>query len=389
MRVGFNYSVSYNRFGSEIGPDLWVADAEWDARNQKETLGRVADIPLPPLFNFIDRNLANLSRMKVSVVRWFLLGHGNNYGPRPIPFLRVQTGAPRSVAAASRYPDYNFAPPAKLDARFRRDFVEMLTRFKNAGMQIIPSLISFEFSSAQRFTTGPRTNTGAAGRADIIRDLGKQSTFLDTVLDELLQASIPFKDQIYAWEIVNEPVWMYLDIGANSYPRNWVQHVPEVAFNELKTFLENAVQRIDKAGFKSTVGHRYYSDLSRLPSGTAPQFHYYADNSTVRWVTSGLGYPADPGKIAGSQLFTGNPKPFVGEFGSDHNVGLARAWLSDFSSGDSTRARLELLAKEGCDLALIWPDRADSATADPIKLQQDTRKAIIDFTGGTLPPADQ
>ena len=24
MRVGFNYPFAYNRFGSQIGPDIWV-----------------------------------------------------------------------------------------------------------------------------------------------------------------------------------------------------------------------------------------------------------------------------------------------------------------------------------------------------------------------------
>jgi hypothetical protein len=389
VKVGFNYSVSYNRFGSEIGPDMWVSDADWDDRNRKEALGQLADIPLPPLFNFIDRNLANLKRMGISVVRWFLLGHGNNYGPSPTRYLRVQTGAPASVAMASRYPDFNFQPPTKLDARFRRDFAEMLARFKKAELQIIPSLISFEFSSALRFTPGPRTNIGAAGRGDPIRDSTKRTTFLDTMLAELLQASVPFKDQIYAWEIVNEPVWMYLDVGANSFPKSWAPHVPEVTFGELKAFLDDAVQRIDKAGFKSTVGHRYFSDLSALPKGTAPQFHYYADNSTWRWASGALGYRSDPGKIAGSSLFSGTPRPFLGELASDHITPLARPWSSDFPSGDTTLARLELLAKEGCELALIWPDRDPIATGDPIKLQPNTRKAITDFTGGSLPPAGE
>jgi hypothetical protein len=390
MKLGFNYATSYNRFGSEIGPNMWVSDAEWGQWNQKEALGKVADIPLPPLFNFIDRNLTNLKAMSITVVRWFLLGHGNNYGPSPIRYFRVPTGQPPGTAMAARYLDYNFQPPAQLDARFRRDFTEMLVRFQKAGMQIIPSLISFEFSSALRFTPGPRVNIGAAGRADVIRDPAKRKIFLDTMLAELLQASQPFKDQIYAWEIVNEPVWMYLDFGANSFPRSSVPHIPEVTLGELKGFLDDAVQRINNAGFSSTVGHRYFSDATRLATGTAPQFHYYADNGYARALTSALGYPMDPSKIAGSNLFAGNPRPFLGELGSANNVGLARPWASDFAAAsDTTRARLDLLAKEGCDLALIWPDRDPIGNDDPIKLQQNTRKAIVDFTGGILPPANE
>jgi hypothetical protein len=389
MKIGFNYAFSYNRFGSEIGPNMWVSDKEWDDQNQKVALGKVAEIPMPPLFDFIDRNLANLKGMGISVVRWFLLGHGNNYGSSPVRYLRVQTGAPPSVGQASRYPDFAFQPPTTVDARFRRDFGEMLARFKKAEMQVIPSLMSFEWSSAQHFTTGPRTNIGAAGRGDVIRDPAARTVFLNTMLAELLQASLPFKDQIYAWEVVNEPEWMYLDMGANSFPNHWAPHVPEVTFGELKTFLDDAVQRIDKAGFRSTVGHRFFSDMSALPKGTAPQFHYYADNGFLRLLSRAGGYPSDPGKIAGGNLFSGSPKPFLGEFSSDFNSGLARPWSSDFSSGDTTRARLDLLAKEGCELALIWPDRAPILNGDPIKLEQGTRNAITDFTGGRLPPAGE
>jgi hypothetical protein len=384
MQVGFNYPVSYNRFGSEIGPDLWVDDAEWNRRNALEAAGQVSSIPLPPLFGNIDANLAQLKKLGISVVRWFLLGNGNNYGPAPTPYLRVPPNVPPSMQMASRYRDYNFTPPARLDTRFRRDFTELLTRFKKAGLQIIPSLISFEFSSAQRFSAGPRPNTGASGRADVIGDAPKRKIFFDTMLAELLAASAPFKDQIYAWEVANEPVWMFLDVGPNSYPRSWVPRYPEVTPNDVADFLADGISRINAAGFPSTVGHRYFGDLARLPTGTLPQFHYYADTSLVRRALGGVSiYLSDPAGIHGQNLFNGRPKPFLGEFGTDKNVGLARPWTSDFPSGDSTGKRLALLEKEGCDLAMIWIDLPYSATSDAIKLQPDTLRAIAGFTGGT------
>lgn len=386
MKVGFNYPFSYNRFGSEIGPDIWVDNAEWGRRNALESAGKAASIPLPPLFDHIDRNLANLKGMGITVVRWFLLGHGNNYGPSPIPFPR-SVRLPHHGSATVR--DYHFAPPARLDLRFRRDFAELLARFQKAELQIIPSLISCEFTSAPRFTPGPRANTGAAGRADILRDNGKRTTFLDTMLAELLAASGPYKAQIYAWEVVNEPIWMYLEFGGGSLPHN-VHRVREVSEANVRDFLTEAVKRIDAAKFPSTVGHRYFDDLRAMATGTVPQFHYYADNATWRRVIAAMSpYGVDPPQIRGEKLFAGQPKPFLGEFGSDLNVGLARPWARDFATADTTLARLKLLESEGCDLALIWPDVEGEAKKDPLKLAPTTRKAIVDFTGGKLPPSNE
>jgi hypothetical protein len=66
---------------------------------------------------------------------------------------------------------------------------------------------------------------------------------------------------------------------------------------------------------------------------------------------------------------------------------------------DTTLNRLNLLQSEGCECALIWPDKGPNASArsaqnlppdvaDPIKLRDRTRKAIVQFTGGILPPDD-
>lgn len=384
MQVGFNYPVAYNHFGSQIGPYLHLDTPEWDRRNALEAAGQVASIPLPAMFDHIDANLAQLKKLGIGVVRWFLLGNGNNYGPAPIRYLRVPANVPPSMRMAARTPDYHFAPPTRLDTRFRRDFTELLVRFKKAELQLIPSLISFEFSSAQRFSPGPQPNTAGAGRADVIGDRAKRKIFLDTMLAELLAASAPFKDQIYAWEVINEPVWMALDVGPNSYPQNWVPRYPELTFDDLRDFLTDAVARINAAGFPSTVGHRYFDDFSRLPTGTRPQFHFYADTSVLRRsVAQVTAYFSDRAGVRNGGLFAGQPKPFLGEFGSDKNVGLAKPWVADFPAGDSTAARLQLLASEGCDLAMIWIDLPYSATSDAIKLHPDTLRAIASFTGGT------
>ena len=166
-----------------------------------------------------------------------------------------------------------------------------------------------------------------------------------------------------------------------------------MTWQEMNEFLSVATELIKHKGFASTVGHRFFSDVvnndsseSFVVSVDKPQFHYYAKS------LAGFG---DPFQIEGQGLFSGNPKPFLGEFDSDLNR-FGWSWpelaahagsrgTAYFAGKDTTLNRLNLLEKEGCELALIWGDLDDSDKKDPIKLQQVTRQAIIDFTGGKLP----
>jgi hypothetical protein len=392
MRVGFNYPFGYNRFGSQVGPNIWVSPADWDKYNKLAAAGQVNLIPLPPIFDHVDRNLANLKRMGVAVVRWFLLGNGNNYGPAPSHLLRLPQFGRFPVPAVE------FTPPPTLDPRFSRDFEELLKSFATAELQVLPSLISFEFGAALRSGPGPN-GTGYGGRADAMTDPAKRTTFLDTVLGGLLAVSARYRDQVYAWEVINEPVWLCRGFGPNSVPE-WSSRQPELTDQQMSDFLSDAVGRINDAGFQSTVGHRYFDDLSRYPTGTLRQFHDYNEHSF--WSTIAPGYSNDPPRIRGGGLFTGSQKTILGEFDSSHNR-FGDPWAKDLDNGDTTLTRLGLLAREGCELALIWPDLggakpgrvAESTLAaerkaidasDVIKLLPDTRDGIAKFTGGTAPP---
>ncbi len=380
MMIGFNYT-SYNAYGSQIGPYMWgVSDADWAKYYDLEARGQVSAIPLSPTFSFLDRNLKNLKGMGIAVVRWNLLGHGNNYGPSP--------------TRASPSDSYSFSPPPRVDARFARDFREILERFKRAQLQIIPSLIDFKFTGDLLYTPGPMPGLGAAARADIIRDPVKRKLFLDTMLGTLLEVSKDYPQQIYAWEVANEPFWMSFEYGLNSVPSTKKRR-PEVNVAQVQAFLKDATARIEAAGFKSTVGHRFFTDMTTFKAaGTRPQFHYYAKNSgnvshIEMGVTSLVGLPSDPPKIKGSHLFDLDPiakqRPFLGEFSSEIDFELAEPWYTDFVLGGSTSDRLQLLESEGCELAMLWPDLPDSAVSDTIKLASSTRQAIVDFTKGTLP----
>jgi hypothetical protein len=224
--------------------------------------------------------------------------------------------------------------------------------------------------------------------------------FLDTMLGELLAASVPFKDQICAWEVINEPVWVYQGAGPLSRPE-WAPRIPEVKREVMNAFLEDALARIEAAGFRSTVGHRYYSDMKQMKAGNMPQFHYYNGYTTAGQRLPGM--RGDPRQIRGQKLFEGAPKPFLGEFDSRSDR-FGEPWDEDLPNSDSTLERLRLLEREGCELALIWPElggakegRVASGTiaaerkeidgSDTIKLLPETCRSIAAYTGGVAPPA--
>jgi hypothetical protein len=400
MMVGFNYPMSFNRYGADIGPNPFVPLAQFNAERALEAKGRAsaAQIPLPPLFANLDRNLRNLKAMGIDVVRFFLLANGFVYGNAPIP-----RNTPSPVPAAPFF-DFAFSPPTRTDERFKLHFAELLKRFKAAGLKIIPSLIDFFWVA--KSSPPDAKGLAAGGRADCINDANKRSTFLNTVLADLLVESLNFKEQIYAWEVINEPIWCVSTIGPLSQPPfspptpgqvlAGVFRVPEVTDVQMNLFISEAVQLIENVGFPSTVGNRSFSDLLDLTTGkpglfltgNRPQFHFYSKAFF-------------DGSIKGQRLFRrffrDRQKAFLGEFDSDFNT-FGKPWTPDLAQ-DTTLNRLNLLQSEGCECALIWPDKGPNASArsaqnlppdvaDPIKLRDRTRKAIVQFTGGILPPDD-
>lgn len=104
----------------------------------------------------------------------------------------------------------------------------------------------------------------------------------------------------------------------------------------------------DRAGFSSTVGHRYYSDRAWLPSGSVPQFHYY-------------GRLFDPVRLPPSS------GDILGEFSvKDGSEGGAWRWLPQ-AQDVTGRVRDRLLEAErlGYPMALLWPDAPPFSIVPP------------------------
>jgi hypothetical protein len=356
MPVGYNLPWARDDFGFNFGPnpnDLTMQVPLWQ--------------PTLP------GKLAILKSLGVSVVRWFILANGWNYGPAPIASWQPPLGW-----------GWSFDPPDPVDSRFASFFEVALQVVQQAGLQLIPSLVSFEFfgrvpdayDASGNVTTGPASTApfNAGGRADIALDPAKTETFLKTMLDPLLtiSAKSDYSGVIYAWEVMNEPI--------QTLSRHMTGAYLDTA--SLSRFLQAGLDHIQKFNLPSTVGHRFITDLQKYPTGTKPQFHYYAHNLTTD----------DPGDLPTQ------PAAFLGEFGSTHdgqrNPGLLEVnpgamWPelngADKSADQVVYQRLVQLRNKHYSLALVWPDLDKgefNAAKDEMNLSKTKQDQIKRFTSG-------
>ncbi|HTN72546.1 MAG TPA: hypothetical protein VMO00_15810 [Methylomirabilota bacterium] len=386
MKVGFNYQA-WNTYGLQIGPYTGANDPTWDAERDGLSGKRPPKFPLPPLFNNLSRNLSELRSIGISVVRWFLLGNGVVYGKAARRTVIQEDGQPKTI--------WRFTPPLAIDPRFAFHFREMLSVFRTAKMQLIPSLVDYQLAGDSE---APDPNGLAyGGRADCIRMQSVRSQFINGILLDLVLVAREFKDVIYAVEVMNEPIWTLLPPVSDKLPiwdrakknldkGNPVLRWPIVSAGELSDFLTEAISVIKLNDLPSTVGHRFYNDLQFLPVGDLPQFHYYAKNLNISGFSTG-----DPSTIP---EFKGNPAPFLGEFASDKAHADQNQPWPDLGKSNTTLDRLKFLESKGCPLCLIWPDLdgkglqdcsplypGGPTKCDPLKLHPETIAQIKTYTG--------
>jgi hypothetical protein len=337
MKVGFNYPWAFNKYGLNFGPGgLIKADGvtpEW-----------VASVP---------KNLAELKRMGISVVRWFILANCANYG------------SPVDHSFRSDFFDvesWSFDPPPALDPLFTQHFRTLLEFIRDAGLQLIPSFVDFGIAELHRI--------------DALADPKKRDIFLKAALDPLLDVSKGFRDQIFAWEVMNEPSWCTRSI---SPPRHrYGNQGGDLTASELTDFLKAALEHIHDAGFrdKSTVGHRFLSDLSDFPTGALRQFHYYARVYSFLGLNFG-----DPEVIPTAA----SSNAFVGEFGARAAGDQGEHWTDcagvDLDENNTVFSRLTVLARKGYSLAMVWPDLGNPGF-DDLKLSAAKKASLERFTRG-------
>lgn len=343
-----------------------------------------------------EKNLTELKSIGVTHVRLFLMCNAFNWGT---------------------IVDGKLEAPPYLHPRFMVHFREVLRICKLTGIKLIPSLIDFGICEPK---------LGDDRRTDIVKDFDMQQKFYNQVFTPMLDESIiNGNDQvIFAWEIMNEPLWL----SRRFYP--WAQEVSvklavpvlgRVLFSGKVTkpfqlnldtvdpvtvdaFLQEGITRVAKHSAKlqkatgdttrvlhSTVGHRFFSELLTRPTGTRPQFHFYPSAAAT---ATGFGDasvlltgPLDPSGKPHIRK-DGRPlaEPFIGELGSSEEQ--SDPW-SELSGRDvpgpreRVRARLFGAERKGFTLAGIWPNRmqvdAVPGNRDPLKLTADGFDGIKDY----------
>ncbi len=407
LQVGFNYPTFSNKDGFNFGPFPHVDPKDLGEGN--------------PLFAAtLPKNLQDLKKMRVNVVRWFIMGNCFNYGPAP----QLTVIPPQAIPPRLGKEIWHFDQPDFLDdPKYRGDpdgkkrifadhFSACLLEFQKAGLKVIPSIIDFHaFLDPFPDQRSPTLPNRARGRGDIIEDPIKRQKFFDFVLKKFLDLARPFKESVYAFEIVNEPTWNVRSLKP-APPKIGNRNIPEPVMRE---FLDQACTIIEDAGFPSTVGHRFFDDCLKLPTGTKAQYHYYPFTATVfliPFVPTILTVNDDPDKIpvhsdALTQIRDAQRKVrpnfaakgldveevFVGEFGcrlpGEFSADHGRLWpelnKADNSVFEIVHERLEHLNRLGYKLAVVWPDL--DLTDDTIEKKMSRQKinSLLRFTRGSAP----
>lgn len=319
-------------------------------------------------FGAIERTLQELRAHGITVVRWFLLASGVNYPCRT-------AGAPFDPSSS--------AAPAPLSAEFLDDFITLCRLCQRHCIQLIPSLLSFEwFQPLEHKAKGVH----AGGRGKLI--FGAHGTdgrdhvraFLHATLTPLLDRTTavfgrPGFDQpahpIFAWESINEPDWVTEGgphlIGAPLHP---------VRRAQMNLLLAEHRALVLDAGYDHTIGFKQFE-----PKWLDPALKELLMNDRERYWHQGHHYPtlglrgALEDTLATNQRLPAKPATYlqclVGEFATQRGgrawdvlKGDNRKWQdpelkqSEANDADYLFGRWQLIAQRGYDGGLLWAAKA-------------------------------
>lgn len=372
-------------------------------------------------FGAIEQQLVALRALGVRVVRWFVLGSGVNYpnrtGVERAPDARglvrqtIDDCARRVPCAGSRGLGlrgpraFEFewtTAPQMLSQAFLADFIALCRACRNAGVQLLPVLLSFEwFQAAQAKPKG----VIAGGRAPLVfgcagrRDLeAPVQAFLDATLTPLLarvgaEFGAPFATHdashpIFAWESINEPDWV--TVGGPRLLQAPRQPVSAFAMNQLLAAFR---ARVLAAGYDHSIGFKQFD-----PPWLAPTLRAQLIADGERYWHQGHHYPTLGARRLAEGLFATNrrlrerPRVFrrclVGEFPSGQGARLtpSNARWADPELATSERdpkrylaARLALIERRGYDGALLWS--AQAGDPDPrCAWNAETQRQLREFS---------
>lgn len=327
--TGINYP--WLNYGWDFGdpPPGWSGGQETEAfrAGQRET---------------IRRDLREMAALGLNVVRWFVLADGLSYG--------TGASAPREDGRFFVLP-----PGDPWTRRMVADFRQLLDLCAEAGVKLLPSLIDFHWCFAMSTVS---EGVVKGGRAVVLQDDMQRRIFLDTVLEPLLEASRQRPEAIYAWEPMNEPEWC---TGGSEW-KFWQRPTSKnrtVSREDMRAFLKDGVERVNRAGFVSTIGFAHWDTIRDWDTEDwgigLQQFHYYAQGGA---------------ELPAAAEVTSQPC-LLGEFASLP----AKAWPGEAQSLD---ARLRRAVELGYAGSLVWSMRA---TDDATLWNADQRVILASYQG--------
>jgi hypothetical protein len=332
MQVGINYA--WRNYAWDFGePPASDGGAAWGAR--------AAWSPT------IEEELREFKLLGLAVLRWFLLADGTTYG----------IGAQRPVPDAQRPGQWRFHEIPSLSDAWLDDFARLLASCEAQQIQLLPSIIDFHFCFPGVSVAG--APLVKCGRADVIVDPHKRRQFFERVVDPIIAVCQRFPATIYALELINEPEWCTDDASYQSDKK-------VVPLASMLEFISEGAARINRAGFRSTVGFAKHPSMKAWDAPglglTLHQWHYYCD----------------PEVIPDNDMASHGPC-IVGEFPSAR----WHAWR-ELGDAQDTRSRLAHLASKGYDGALLWSaNREEEKIADPVvEWSERVRDEVAAFIAG-------
>lgn len=370
-----------------------------------------------PRWDEVEQQLRILSEIGITVVRWFILGAGVSYPcrasatarqpnatglyPQAIDdyakrvFVYVPEADKKRVRPGEPFEWHLTYPLPPLSWEFIEDFLQLCRLCQTCSLQLLPSLISFEWFKLP-FDKGKGIYGG--GRRALIFDNPKSdlvasvNTFLDATLQPLIAAvtkEFGPKHPIFAWESINEPDWVTQ--GGATLLEHTHHPVPAADMN---LFLAAFRERVLAAGFDHSIGFKQLA-----PGFLAPQLRELLISDGDRYWHQAHHFPTIgldrlfENTLATNRKLARKPHDYkrclVGEFSTARATDLTI--VDNYIWGDKELriterkedmylyARWELIRDRGYDGALAWGVKStDSRSNWSLNSQQQTR----DFATG-------
>jgi hypothetical protein len=329
-------------------------------------------------FVALERDLARLAALGLSVARFWILAGGVNYpvgrDVREIadrrPFLEPYPFFRRPLAWRERRPERLIlrGDLPSLDLGFLEDFERLLLACARAKIALLPSLVSFELFYPIHEQVGGVISNGRGSFA-----LGaRQDAFFDATLEPLLEISERHRSSIFAWEVMNEPDWAALP---TRHRRSFADPVA------LSAFLADGAQRIARRDFLATIGFNRADPTWLAPDARRAlerlaergrylhQVHFYAKEgrrSRLPHVDHSAIVPCLVGELPTAQA----------ERWADPEL-----WDTEADPDRYLEARVALVRDRGYCGALLWSERAkdDQSAFGARQISQIERLARSDF----------